>query len=110
MSGAPMLKATGLWKRTSANGADYFSGRLGGVKIVILENRDQPVENNPTHWLYFAEPANPAGSSAQRPDGAHAARRPPKRAPHSMPRQSTRPSGPELPNDPVADLWADPAP
>jgi hypothetical protein len=111
MTGPPMLKAAGLWKRTSAKGADYFAGRLGGVKIVILENRDRQAEGAPTHWLYFAEPTNPTSSSAQRPhDGAGAAGRSPKRSPHSMPQQSTCASGMELPNDPVTDLWAGPAP
>jgi hypothetical protein len=110
MTGTPMLKATGLWKRTSAKGTDYFAGRLGGVKIVILENRDRQAEGDPTHWLYFAEPTNPTGNSAQRPDGARATRRPPKRSPHSIQQQSVRAPGMELPNDSVADLWASPVP
>lgn len=107
MTGPPMLKAAGLWKRTSAKGTDYFAGRLGGVKIVILENRDRQAEGDPTHWLYFAEPTNPTGNSAQRPEGARTARRPPK---HSIPQQSERAPGMELPNDSVTDLWAGPAP
>jgi hypothetical protein len=31
------LKAAGLWQRTCAAGNTYFAGRLGGVKILILD-------------------------------------------------------------------------
>ncbi|HEU0156797.1 MAG TPA: hypothetical protein VFQ82_12055 [Stellaceae bacterium] len=41
MTGAPMLRAAGLWRKTSAAGNEYFVSRLGGVKIVILSNRDR---------------------------------------------------------------------
>src|SRR6516164_10307052 len=74
MIGTPMLKAAGLWKRTSQRGADYFAGRLGSVKIVILENRDRKAENDPTHWLWFTEPTPAATNSAQRTDEARPAR------------------------------------
>jgi len=38
---ATMLKAAGLWRKKSAKGNAYLTGRLGGVKILILENRDR---------------------------------------------------------------------
>ena len=50
-----MLKAAGLWRRTSAKGNEYFVGRLGGVKVVLLENRDKQSDADPTHNLFFAE-------------------------------------------------------
>jgi hypothetical protein len=31
---------TRLWERTSSLGTHHMSGRLGGVKVVILPNRD----------------------------------------------------------------------
>ena len=50
-----MLKATGLWRRTSAKGNEYFVGRLGGVKVLVLENQDKQSDADPTHCLFFAE-------------------------------------------------------
>ena len=55
MTGAVMLKAAGLWAKTSAKGNRYLVGRLGGVKLLILANHDRAGEADPTHVLYFAE-------------------------------------------------------
>lgn len=59
MSGSsPLLQAARLWERTSGKGTRYMSGRLGGVKVVILPNRDY-VEGNSvnghTHILFFQD-------------------------------------------------------
>ncbi len=54
-SSGSLLKATGLWRRTSAKGNEYFAGRLGGVKVVILENRDRTSDSDPTNVPYFAD-------------------------------------------------------
>ena len=54
----PMLKASGLWAKTSAKGGRYLSGRLGGVKVLILANRDRQSDNDPSHILYFVEGAD----------------------------------------------------
>jgi hypothetical protein len=51
----PMLKAGGLWAKTSANGGRYLSGRLDGVKVLILANRDRQSDNDPSHILYFVD-------------------------------------------------------
>src|SRR3954463_5367837 len=51
----PMLKAGGLWAKTSAKGGRYLTGRLGGVKVLILANKDRKNDNNPSHILYFVE-------------------------------------------------------
>lgn len=52
---ATLLQAARLWEKTSAKGSKYMAGRLGGVKILILANRDY-VENDPvnghTHSLF----------------------------------------------------------
>lgn len=67
MSGSqsgPLLQAARLWERTSAKGSRYMSGRLGGVKVLILEHRahdpNDPA-NSHTHNLVFADgtPAQP---------------------------------------------------
>ncbi len=50
-----LLKAAKLWSKTSKNGNDYLVGRLGGVKVLVMENRDRQSENDPTHFLFFAE-------------------------------------------------------
>jgi hypothetical protein len=52
MTDAPLLRAAGLWRKTSKNGRDYYVGALGGVKVLILENTDRDRgENDPTHYL-----------------------------------------------------------
>ena len=94
MSGSsPLLQAARLWEKTSGRGTRYMQGRLGGVKLVILPNRDY-VEGDPanghTHNLFFQD-----GSSTQpRPaDRAPAERREPR------PRQAPR--GGSIDDDPV---------
>jgi hypothetical protein len=51
----PRLKAGGLWAKTSAKGGRYLTGRLGGVKVLILANRDRQSDNDPSHILYFVD-------------------------------------------------------
>jgi hypothetical protein len=59
MPSATKLKAAGLWERTSAAGNRYLTGRLGGVKVLILENHDRAVEDEPTHRLFFVDGEKP---------------------------------------------------
>lgn len=71
LSGTPTnstkLKAAGLWQRTSAGGNTYFAGRLGGVKVLILENRDRAGEDEFSHHLFFVRRRITApGGAAQR--------------------------------------------
>jgi hypothetical protein len=33
-SNGAMLKAAGLWQKTSVKGGQYLTGRLGGVKVL----------------------------------------------------------------------------
>ena len=54
-SAPPLLQAAKLWERTSGSGKRYFAGRLGGVRIVILENRARGGEGEPDWLLYFAD-------------------------------------------------------
>ena len=94
MSGSsPLLQAARLWERTSGKGTRYMSGRLGGVKVVILPNRDyaegDPV-NGHKHILYFQ-------------DGSVTASRPAERAPaepRERPRKEATRGGP-IEDDPV---------
>jgi hypothetical protein len=94
MSGSALLQAARLWERTSAKGTRYMSGRLGGVKVVILPNRDHAEDdplNSHTHILYFQ-------------DGSATSPRPAERAP-AEPRERSRkaavPRGGPIDDDPV---------
>jgi hypothetical protein len=55
--GTPMLTAAKLWERTSSKGTTYFAGRLGGVRVLVMPNRDRQGDDDATHVLLFAEPA-----------------------------------------------------
>jgi hypothetical protein len=50
-----MLKAAGLWVKTSVKGGPYLIGRLDGVKVLVLENRDPQTDDDPSHHLFFVE-------------------------------------------------------
>jgi hypothetical protein len=54
-SNSPMLKAASLWAKTSVKGGQYLTGRLGGVKVLIFENRDRKSDDEPSHHLFFVE-------------------------------------------------------
>jgi hypothetical protein len=99
---ATMLKAAGLWRKESAKGNTYWAGRLGGVKILILENRDRQDENEPSHHLFFVEgTSRPAAGSPPAPRQS-ASRRSSRRSLYRAPRPGdTAP----LPDDRVDDLW-----
>jgi hypothetical protein len=83
MSGSsPLLQAARLWEKTSGKGTRYMQGRLGGVKLVILPNRDH-VEGDPvnghTHNLFFQDGSATAPRSAERtPPAAEQRERPRK--------------------------------
>ena len=63
----PMLKASGLWVKTSAKGGRYLTGRLGGVKVLILANRDRQSDDDPSHHLFFAEAPDRRQGAGERP-------------------------------------------
>ena len=70
----PMLKAAGLWAKTSVKGGQYLTGRFGGVKVLVMENRDRHGDDDPSHILYFTEApdrrqerGDARASSSQRP-------------------------------------------
>jgi hypothetical protein len=63
----PMLKAAGLWAKTSVKGGQYLTGRLGGVKVLILENRDRKTDDDPSHHLFFVEAPDRRQGAQERP-------------------------------------------
>ena len=83
----PMLKAAGLWAKSSVKGGQYLTGRLGGVKVLVLENRDRKGEDDPSHHLFFVEAA-PRQSGQERGEGARGAPMPPTRQKPSQPQRS----------------------
>jgi hypothetical protein len=64
---SPMLKAAGLWAKSSVKGGQYLTGRLGGVKVLILENRDRQNDDDPSHHLFFVEAPDRRQGAGERP-------------------------------------------
>ena len=84
---SPMLKAAGLWAKTSVKGGQYLTGRLGGVKVLILENRDRQSDDDPSHHLFFVEAPDRRQGAGERPQersGGAGATHPP-RTPQTQP-------------------------
>jgi hypothetical protein len=82
-----LLKAAKLWAKTSVMGGQYLTGRLGGVKVLILENRDRKSDDEPSHHLFFAEAA-PRQDAQERGDGQRGASMPSERQRASTPQRS----------------------
>jgi hypothetical protein len=58
MSDATLIKAAKLWrKKWQRNGRDYLVGRLGGCRVLILENNDAAAEGEErnSHWLLLGK-------------------------------------------------------
>jgi hypothetical protein len=84
----PMLKATGLWQKTSVKGGQYLTGRLGGVKVLIMENRDRKSDDDPSRNLFFVEaPDRRQGGQQVAQERSGAA---------GVPQTGQRPSQPQL--------------
>jgi hypothetical protein len=66
-SNGPMLKAAGLWQKTSVKGGQYLTGRMGGLKILIMENRDRKSDDDPSHHLLVAEAPDRRQGTGERP-------------------------------------------
>lgn len=56
-----LLEACRLWRKVSARGTEYLTGRLGGVKVTILPKREG-AEGDHSHVMFFGEPAKREGS------------------------------------------------
>ena len=72
----PRLKAGGLWAKTSAKGGRYLTGRLGGVKVLILANKDRQSDSDPSHILYFVDGEKPRQGAQERGGGQRASQVP----------------------------------
>ncbi len=62
-SKSKLIPACGLWIKTSAAGRSYMVGRLGGLRFMVMENRDKQIDADPTHMLLIgaAPPRNERG-------------------------------------------------
>jgi hypothetical protein len=83
-----MLKAGGLWAKTSAKGGRYLTGRLGGVKVLILANRDRQSDDEPSHHLFFVEAPDRRQGGQGRGEGSGGAQMPPTRQTSPQPHRS----------------------
>jgi hypothetical protein len=54
-SNSPLIKAAGLWAKTSVKGGQYLTGRMGGLKVLVMENRERKSDDDPSHHLFVAE-------------------------------------------------------
>ena len=91
----PMLKTGGLWAKTSAKGGRYLTGRLGAVKVLVMENRDRKSDDDPSRSLFFVEAPDRrqgAGERAQERSGGAGATNPPR-----TPQTSSAAHRPSLP-------------
>jgi hypothetical protein len=66
---APLIPACRLWERTSSAGNPYLVGRLGGLRILVLQNRDRQGEDDASHVLVVTtaperQPSDTAPSQA----------------------------------------------
>lgn len=50
-----MIKLTGLWKNTSKDGKEYWSGNLGSAKIMVFENDKKGNDKAPDYNLVVGE-------------------------------------------------------
>ena len=99
---SPMIKAAGLWQKTSVKGGQYLTGRMGGLKILIMENRDRKSDDDPSHHLLVAEAPD---RRQERGDGARAPQTPQTSQRHPQPLRSAF-QGHQVPLDDDAPEWA----
>ena len=59
-----MIRVTGLWAKSTASDGAILTGRLGGIRILILKNKRFNDKNDPTHTLYIDEKTREAGVPA----------------------------------------------
>ena len=51
-----MFKVTGLWLNESGEGEKYFSGNIGGMRVLVFKNSfKEEGSNEPDYNLFFAE-------------------------------------------------------
>ena len=61
---SPLLTATRLWERTSGKGKRYLAGRLGNLRVLVMEARDRRGPDDATHVLLVTEATPRDGGEA----------------------------------------------
>ncbi|MEO3472509.1 hypothetical protein AAFN86_11625 [Roseomonas sp. CAU 1739] len=54
-AGAPMIEAARLYEKVSAKGTAYWTGRMGGLKLLIWAKRDGQAGDH-THVMMVTAP------------------------------------------------------
>jgi hypothetical protein len=62
----PLIKAAGLWQKTSVKGGQYLTGRMGGLRVLIMENRDRKSDDDLSHHLLVGEAPARQGDEQRR--------------------------------------------
>jgi hypothetical protein len=75
----------GLWAKTFAKGGRYLTGRLGGVKVLIMPNRDCQNDDDLSYHLFFVEAPDRRQGAQERGGGQQA---PPTSPRPSQPQRS----------------------
>jgi hypothetical protein len=67
MTGDTLIKAAGLWRKTSGRtGREYLAGRLGVLRVLVFENKDADQEGEPTHLLMISAAEDKSQEQSQR--------------------------------------------
>jgi hypothetical protein len=65
---APLIPACRLWEKTSAAGNSYLLGRLGWLRVLVLQNRDRQGEDDASHVLVVTVAPEHQPCDGLRPD------------------------------------------
>ena len=95
----PSFTAAKLYRKTSAKGITYFTGRLGGVKVALLKSKETADDGGEIWNLIFSEaqpykPRDEARAESQAPPPSLA---PPPDRPPRRDRQTTGGPDDEIP-------------
>ena len=54
-----LIKIAPLWKNKANDGSEYFSGKYGNTRVIILSNKAKHSERAPDFNMYFEEIEQP---------------------------------------------------
>jgi hypothetical protein len=76
---APSFTAAKLYRKTSAKGGTYFTGRMGGVKVALLKTNEVADDGSELWSLVFSEAApyqpKAASNGSSGPTGSNGGKR-----------------------------------
>jgi hypothetical protein len=102
---APLIPACRLWKKQSAAGQSYLVGRMGGLRVLIMANKERSGDEDHTHILLItAAPDTGAAQTTERevsPNAPPDARPAWAKAKARGKRSAVGGQRSQIPNDPV---------